>query len=64
MATPWANARVANLLSVCRTTAVKASDGTAKESDSDDYDQVMFTKNVETIAAFSSHVVPMKGEKA
>ena len=30
----------------------------------DDYDQVMFTQNVETIEAFSSHVVPVKAEKA
>ena len=30
----------------------------------DDYDQVMFTQNVETIEAFSSHIVPVKAEKA
>ena len=57
---PWANARVAHLLSVCRMTAIKVGDGIAEESSLDDYDQVMFTQNVETIEAFSSHVVPMK----
>ena len=61
---PWANARVAHLLSVCRMTAVKVGDGTAEESDSDDYDQVMFTQKVETIEAFSSCIVLVKAEKA
>ena len=64
LATPWANARFAHLLLVCRMTAVKVGDGTMEGSDSDDYDQVMFTQNVETIEAFSSHVVPVKAEKA
>ena len=61
---PWANARVVHLLSVHRMTAVKVGDGTVKECGPDDYDQVMFTQNVETIEAFSSHVVPVKAEKA
>ena len=45
-------------------TAVKVGDGTAKESNSDDYDQVMFTKNVETIEAVSSLIVPVKVERS
>ena len=61
---PWANARVAHLLLVHRITAVKVGDGTVEESDSDDYDQVMYTQNVETIGAFSSCIVPVKVEKA
>ena len=61
---PWANARVAHLLSVCRMTAVEVGDGTEKESSSDGYDQVMFTQNVETVDAFSSHVVLMKTGRA
>ena len=61
---PWASARVAHLLSVCRMTAVKVSDGTAKESNSDDYNQVMFTQSEESIEAFSSCVVLVKAEKA
>ena len=64
LAMPWVNARVAHLLLVCRMAAVKVSDGTAEESDSDDYDQVMFTQNIKTIEAFSSCIVPVKVEKA
>ena len=61
---PWANARVDHLLSVCRMTAVKVGDGNAEESDSDDYNKVMFTQSVETIKTFSSHMVLVKVEKA
>ena len=64
LATPCANARVAHLLSVCRMTAVKVGDGTAEECGTDDYHQVMFIQNIETIEAFSSHIVPVKAEKA
>ena len=45
-------------------TAVEVGDGIAKESSSDDYDQVMFTHNVETVEAFSSCVMPVKSGKA
>ena len=64
LATPWVNARVAHLLSVCRITAVKIGDGIEGGSSLDDYDQVMFTQNVDTIEAFSSHMVLVKVEKA
>ena len=64
LAMPWANARVVHLLLACGMTAVKVGDGTVEECSTDDYDQVMFTQNVETIEAFSSHVVPVKAEKA
>ena len=64
LVTPWVNARVADLLSVCRMTAVKVGDGTVEECSTDDYNQVMFTQNVETIEAFSSHIVLVKAEKA
>ena len=64
LTTPWANARVAHLLSVCRITANKVGDGIAEESSSDDYDQVMFTQNVETIEACSSCMVLVKVGKA
>ena len=40
--------------------AVKVGDGIVEESSSDDYDQVMFTHNAETIEAFSSHMVLVK----
>ena len=64
LAMPWVNARVAHLLSVCRMTAVKVGDGIVEESSSDDYDQVMFTQNVETIEAFSSSMVLVKVGKS
>ena len=61
---PWANARVAHLLLVHRMMAIKVGDGTAEDSSSDDYNQVMFTQNVETIEVFSSCVVPVKVGRA
>ena len=61
---PWANARMAHLLLVCSMTAVKIDDGIEEESSTDDYDQVMFTQNIEMIEAFSSHVVLVKVGKA
>ena len=42
---------------------VKVGDGTAEECSPDNYHQVMFIQNIETIEAFSSHVVPVKVEK-
>ena len=56
--------RVANLLLVCRMMAVKVGDGIAEESSPDGYDQVMFMQAVETIEAFSSHVVLVKAGRA
>ena len=61
---PWANARVAHLLLVCRMMAIKTGNGIAEESILDDYDQVMFTQNVEIIEAFSSHVMLVKVGRA
>ena len=55
---------MAHLLLVCRVTAIKVGDGIAEESSSDDYDQVVFTQNVETIEAFSFHVQLVRVEKA
>ena len=60
LAMPWANARVAHLLLVCRMMTMKVGDGNAEESSPDRYDQVMFTQNVETIVPFSSHMVVVK----
>ena len=60
---PWVNARVAHLSSVHRMTAVKVGDGTVEDCSPDDCDQVMFTQNVETTEAFSSHMVLVKVEK-
>ena len=64
LAMPWANTRVAHLLLVCRMMNMEVGDGIAEESDSDSYDQVMFTQNVETIEPFSSHMVLVKVGRA
>ena len=61
---PLANARVAHLLLVHRMMAIQVGDDTTEESCSDDYDQVMFTKNVETIEVFSSCMVLVKAGRA
>ena len=61
---PWANARVAHLLSVWRMTVIEVGDGIAEVSSPDDYDQVVFTWNVETIEAFFSRMVPVRAERA
>ena len=64
LATPWANTQVAHLLSVQRATArVEDSQAVGKSSPSK-YNEVVITKNMETIDAFSSHVIPMTAEKA
>ena len=64
LAMPWANARVAHLLSVCKMMTMEVGGNIAKESSPDGYDQVMFTQNIETIEAFSSHVVLVKAGRA
>ena len=61
---PWANARVATLLLVHRMTAVTVGEELMVVPSSDDYDEVVFTLNVETIEAFSSHVVQVRAERA
>ena len=48
---PWANARGAHLLSVCRMMPVKVGDGQKEKFDMND--QLMYTQNVETIEPFS-----------
>ena len=64
LVTPWANARVAHLLSIHRMAAIEVGDDMAEESKSDNYGQLMSTQNVETIEAFSSHMVPVKVGRA
>ena len=39
-------------------------DQATEEPGSDEYNKVVITKNTETVDAFSSHVIPMKAEKA
>ena len=61
---PWANARLAHLLRVCRMMTAEVGDGIKEEPNPDGYDQVMFTQNVETIEPFSSYMVPVKVGRA
>ena len=62
--TPWANVRVAHLLSVCRMMTVEVGDSIVEESSPDGYEQVMFTQNIEAIEPFSSHMVLVKARRA
>ena len=64
LATLWANASVAHLLSVHRMKPVEVGDGQKEEVDANCYDQLMHTQNVETIEPFSSHVIPVKAGRA
>ena len=61
---PWANARLAHLLSVHRAIAMVVEDDTAETVNLNGYDEVVFTRNTETIEAFSSCVLPTKAEKS
>ena len=63
LATPWANARVAHLLLVQRAMATVEDDQATEESGLDGYNEVVITRNMETVDAFSCFT-PMKAEKA
>ena len=58
LVTPWANARVAHLLSVHRMMPMEVGDGKEEKLDMNDDNQLMYTQNAETIELFSSHIVP------
>ena len=61
---PWANARVVNLLSMCRAVATVVDDQTSESASPNGYNEVVFMRNMETIEAFSSHIISLKTEKA
>ena len=61
---PCINARVPHLLLVCRMTPMEVGDGQEEKFDMNDYDQLMYTQNVETIEPFSSCIVPVKTGRA
>ena len=61
---PWANARVAHLLSMYREIATVLEDQTLESANLNGYDEVVFMRNVEVIEAFSSWVISTKAEKA
>ena len=58
------NTQMAHLLSMQRATATVEDSQTVEKSGLSEYDKVVITKNAETIDAFSSHVIPVKTEKA
>ena len=60
LAMSWANARVAHLLSVHRMMSLEVADGQEENVNTNDYDQLMYTQNVETIDPFSSCIVLVK----
>ena len=60
LAMPWANARAAHLLSVHRMMPIEVGNGQEEKFDVNDDDPLMYTQKVETIEAFSSHIVPVK----
>ena len=64
LAMPWVNARVAHLLSVCKAAATVVDDETLESANPNGYNEVVIMGNTETIDAFSSHVIPIKAEKA
>ena len=59
---PWANARVAQLLSMYRAAATVVDDQTLESANSNGYDEVVFMRNTETIEAFSSHYIHKSGK--
>ena len=61
---PWANTRVAHLLSVCRAMTMMVDDEATETASLNGYDEVVFMRNTETMDGFSSHVLPAKVEKA
>ena len=63
LAMPWANARVAHLLSVHKMTTVEEGDGLKEEPDPDGYDHLMYTQNAETTQPFSSPSHTGEGRK-
>ena len=64
LATPWANARVAHLLAVCRMMPMKVGDDQEEKFDTNDSDPLMYTQKAETLEPFSSHIIPVKTGKA
>ena len=64
LVTLWANARVAHLLLVHRIATMEVGDSLKEEVDTDSYDQLMYTQNIEIIQPFPSHVMPVKAGRA
>ena len=61
---PWVNACVAYILAVRWAIATIEDGAPSEESDPNDYDEIVTTKEAETIDAFSSQVIPAKMKTA
>ena len=61
---PWANARVAHLLLVCRMMPIEVGDGQKEKVDANGYDHLMYTQNAETIEPFCSCIILVKAGRA
>ena len=61
---PRVNARAAHLLSVHRMMCIEVDNGKEEKFDVNDDDPLMYTQKAETIAPFSSNIVPVKTGKA
>ena len=64
LATPWANARAAHLLAVCRMMPMEVGDDQEEKFDTNDSNSLMYTQKVETLEPFSFHIIPVKTGKA
>ena len=64
LAMPWVNAQVAYLLVVRWATATIEDGALGEESDPNDYDEIVTTKETDTIDAFSSQVIHAKTKTA
>ena len=64
LAMPWANARAAHLLAVCRMMPMEVGDDQEEKFDSNEDDSLMYTQKAETFEPFSSHIIPVKTGKA
>ena len=63
LVTLWMNARVAHLLSVCRVTATEVNDRAIEDFSWKGYNELVYTKSMEIIDAFSSHVIYVQMER-
>ena len=61
---PWVNTQVAHFLSVQKAAATVEDDPTTENSNLGGFNEVVLTKNTETINAFSSNVITAKANTA
>ena len=64
LAMPWANARAAPLLAVCRMMPMEVGDDQEEKFEANDDNPLMYTQKVKTLEPFSSHIIPVKAGRA